>query len=314
MSSKEDEAADAVMCCASCGIAAVDNVKLKNCACGLVKYCSDACQKDHRSKHKKLCKKRLAENRDRDLFTQPDSSHWGECPVCCLPLPLDPRKSCMARCCCKMICRGCNYAHQMREIEQGRHPKCAYCREPVPETVEEGQKSVMKRVKKNDPAALCDVGIMHHNEGDYQAALEYFTKAADLGDAGSWGDAGAHFELSNMYYEGHGVEKDKKKELYHLEEAAMRGHAWARNNLGCFEWENGRFERAVKHWIIAANLGHQNSLKGLKDSFIRGLISKDDYATALRTYQAVVDEMKSLQREEAEACFEAKGTEEIRRS
>ena len=81
MSGKEDEAADTVMHCASCGIAAVDNVKLKNCACGLVKYCSVACQKNHRSKHKKMCRKRLAELRDKDLFEQPRATHYGECPI-----------------------------------------------------------------------------------------------------------------------------------------------------------------------------------------------------------------------------------------
>ena len=94
MSTEGDEAAD-IMCCASCGIAAVDNVKLKKCACGLVKYCSIACQKNHRSKHKKMCKKRLAELRDKDLFMPPDSSCYGDCPICCLPLSLDLQKSTM---------------------------------------------------------------------------------------------------------------------------------------------------------------------------------------------------------------------------
>ena len=33
--------------CANCGKAAVDNIKLKKCACNLVKYCSVVCQKNH---------------------------------------------------------------------------------------------------------------------------------------------------------------------------------------------------------------------------------------------------------------------------
>ena len=61
--------------CASCGIAAGDNIKLKICtACKLVKYCSVDCQKNHRPQHKKACKKRAAEIRDDDLFTQPEGS------------------------------------------------------------------------------------------------------------------------------------------------------------------------------------------------------------------------------------------------
>ena len=79
--------------CASCGVAAVDDTKLKKCACGLVKYCSADCQKNHRSRHKKACKKRLAEMHDKQLFTQNDISHREECPICCLPLSIDLKKS-----------------------------------------------------------------------------------------------------------------------------------------------------------------------------------------------------------------------------
>src|SRR6056300_1814789 len=110
--SSEEEQADEV--CASCGKAEVDDIKLKICtACHLVKYCSVTCQKNHRKQHKKMCKKRLAENRDRDLFTQPDESHIGECPICCLPLPIDVKNVFMP-CCSKRICNGCCYANQMR--------------------------------------------------------------------------------------------------------------------------------------------------------------------------------------------------------
>ena len=64
-----------VECCASCGIAGVDDVKLKDCsACHLVKYCGIECQKEHRPKHKKECKKRAAELRDEILFKQPEGT------------------------------------------------------------------------------------------------------------------------------------------------------------------------------------------------------------------------------------------------
>src|SRR5210317_1607867 len=111
-----DVAADEV--CANCGKAAVDNIKLKKCACDLVKYCSVACQKNNRPQHKKTCKKRMAEIKDGKLFTQPNERHWGECPICCLPLPLDKNKSAMNSCCCKRICRGCEYANYLREWEE----------------------------------------------------------------------------------------------------------------------------------------------------------------------------------------------------
>jgi hypothetical protein len=39
-----------------------------------------------------------------------------------------------------------------------------------------------------------------------------------------------------------------------LEEAAIGGNPFARHNLALIEMKNGRPERAVKHYIIAANL------------------------------------------------------------
>src|SRR6056300_1603248 len=109
MSSGVEQQGDDEEVCASCGKAAVNNVKLKLCtACKLVKYCSVECQKNHRPQHKKACKKRMAEIRDDRLFTQPDETYLGECPICCIPLPLDASKYGLYSCCCKLICIGCS--------------------------------------------------------------------------------------------------------------------------------------------------------------------------------------------------------------
>ena len=285
------------LCCASCGIAGVDNVKLKKCACGLVKYCSIACQKYHRSQHKKLCKKRLAELRDILLFKQPDGSNLGDCPICCLPLSNELKKSILMNCCCKLICNGCDYTDQKRVIKQGLHPRCPFCRDPTLRTKAEANKQLMKRAKKNDPAALFQMGANCFKEGDYGKALKYYTEAAGLNDARS------HYDLSCLYYEGRGIEKDTKKYVYHSEEAAIGGHPMARYNLGVNEVTNGRFDRAVKHFTIAANLGEHRSLQVLKDLHAKGNARKEDYSDALRAYQAAVDATKSTEREESEAYY-----------
>ena len=108
--------AEADICCASCGIAEVDDVKLTECdGCDLVRYCSDTCQEDHRSEHEVKCEKRAAELRDELLFSQPESSHIGDCPICCLPMPLDDYKSMIYTCCSKTICVGCSFANDMYE-------------------------------------------------------------------------------------------------------------------------------------------------------------------------------------------------------
>ena len=128
-------------------------------------------------------------------------------------------------------------------------------------------------------------------------ALEFLTKAAELGNAR------AHFSLSLLYCEGKGVEKDEVKEIYHSEEAAIAGHPGARYNLGIEETNSGNFERARKHFIIAANLGDHDSLEALKHIYANGHASKDDYAGALRAFQAAVDAAKSSERENAEEAM-----------
>jgi len=81
----EEAESPAGMCCASCGIAEVDDITLKKCdACDLVivRYCGDTCQQDHLSQHDRACKERAAELRDEILFRQPESSHLGDCLIC----------------------------------------------------------------------------------------------------------------------------------------------------------------------------------------------------------------------------------------
>jgi hypothetical protein len=289
-----------IVCCTSCGVAEIDDVKLKRCddGCDLVKYCSDECHKIHREQHEEECMKRKAELHDIKLFTQSEMSHHGECPICCLPLPLDPAKSALMTCCCKLICMGCNYTTKKREIDQGLEQRCAFCREPAPKSQEEGLKQIMKRIKKNDPVAMTEMAKKHLEEGDYGKAFEYLTQAAELGDATANGI------LGGSYRTGEGIEKDEKKAVYHLEQAAIGGHTSARSLLAKYEMMNCRFERAVKHQIIAANLGYEPSLKPIKYMFVAGIVSKEEYAAALRGFQAAVNETKSAEREKGEAFFE----------
>ena len=153
----------------------------------------------------------------------------------------------------------------------------------------------MKRVEANDPVALREMGSRRNDEGDFKGAVEYWIKAAELGDVK------AHFQLSWSYRYGKGVEKDEKKEVYHREQAAIGGHPEARYSLGATEWNNGRYERAIRHYVIAAKLGDDDSMKRLKDGLQHGFISKDDFASTLRAHHAAVRSTKSPQREAAEA-------------
>ena len=181
-------------------------------------------------------------------------------------------------------------------MQESLEQNCPFCRTAVPETGDFSD--LMRRVEANDPVAICEMGHMRYEEGDYDRSLEYYAKAAVLGDID------AHFSLSCMYREGVGVEKDEKKLVHHLEEAAIGGDPFARSHLGVIEMRNGRPDRAVKHWIIAGKLGNDMSLENLKSNYREGLVSKEDFAAALRGHQAAVDATKSPQREMAETVLE----------
>ena len=301
--SEDNQAGTSSSCCASCGIAECDDIKLKECdGCDLVRYWSDECQQIHQSEHEEACKKRAAELRDELLFKQPESTHMGDCPICSLPLPLVGKKSTLFLCCSKVVCNGCRYAHQKRQIEQRLQQSCPFCRELLPETEEEIDERRMKRVEVKDPVAICREGGEQRKKGDNIKAFDYFTKAAELGDAD------AHYKLPIVYLDGVGVEKDEGKASHHWEEAAIRGHPVARYNLGWHEGINNKnSERAVKHWIIAAAQGHDGSIKELMKKFREGYVSKEELASALRAHKTAVDATKSPQREVGEQYFRSMG-------
>jgi len=293
---KVEKAAE--MCCASCGITTdVNDMKLKECTdFDLVRYCSDKCQQEHQTQHEAISKDRAAELRDEILFRQPESTHVGDCPICLLPLRLDPAKSLFYSCCSKMICKGCDHANKLRQREEQLECTCPFCRQVLPDTQDGVDKNFMNRAAtNNDPVALRLMGMKHYREGDYDAAFKCHTKAVDLGDVG------AKFHLAHLYMGGEGVDKDMKMGLHYYEEAAIAGHPRARYSRACYEMVDGRIDRAVKHWIIAANLGDDDSIQTLKGFYARGEVSKEEFAAALRAHYAAVDATKSPQREAAEA-------------
>ena len=123
--------------------------------------------------------------------------------------------------------------------------------------------------------------------------------------AGELGHAAAYFNLGTAYYNGEGVEKDTEKAKYYYELAAIGGDVTARFNLGAFEEEEeeeGNMSRAVKHWMISAGAGDNDSLKNIQECFVNGHVTKDDFEKALRAHKKAKDEMKSDQRDAAAAA------------
>ena len=290
--------------CANCGKGEDTSCNLKACtACKMVKYCNRECQIAHRPQHKKECKKRAKEIHDEKLFKQPPPDD--DCPICFLRLPTLATGRTYMACCGKVICCGCIHAVQLRAALARRKEDdiCPFCRTPPPTTDEELIKRFEKRIELNDARAMHDFGC-YHAQG-YHGLAQNYAKALELWHrGGELGCAASCSEIAYTYDIGDGVERDKTKALYYWELSAMNGSAHARLKLGVMEEEGRNYDRALKHFMIAAKDGDLSSLKNIQIMFMNRDATKDDYADALRSYHACLDEIKSNQRDEAAASKE----------
>ena len=96
---------------------------------------------------------------------------------------------------------------------------------------------------------------------------------------------------------------DENKAKYYYELAAMGGNMVARYNLGNNDYVAGNMVRAMKHYTISAGAGHDKSLKKIRECFLNGYATKDDFEKALRAHKEAKDEMTSDQREAAAAFY-----------
>ena len=232
------------------------------------------------------------------LFKQPPKE---DCPICNLLLPTLASGAMYKSCCGKIICCGCRRAPVYdnlgnKIIEQ----KCPFCRTPAPTSIEEYNERLQKRVEVGDAEAIFQLGI-YYRDGKYGCpqddvkALELFIRAGELGCNKAYNNIGYAYE------NGEGVEMDKKKADHYYKLAAMGGNVYARYNLGAVEEDAGNINRALKHYMIAAGGGFEKSLKQIQTLYTNGHATKDDYAKALRAYQAYLVEIKSAQRDAAAA-------------
>ena len=150
----------------------------------------------------------------------------------------------------------------------------------------------------NDPNATFMLGMDYFDGGngfqqDIDKALELFQRAAELGSID------AHCNLGDIYFNGN--KANYKKGKYRLEIAAMAGHVLARHNLGVLEGKDGNYHRAMKHFLISASAGDDDSVKAVQDGYRNCLVTKDNFEVTLRAHKKSQDEMKSEWRDHAVA-------------
>ena len=301
-------------CCAECG--EEGGASLNTCkSCMLVSYCNAKCKKKHRSKHKKQCRRHVAELRDKALFKDPPPKE--ECPICFLLMPVQliccillPPATITSvplydfaiantelaskgirtyyPCCGKSVCKGCVHSFS----KSGHHDKCPFCNSYRRKTEEERIQEMMRRVEANDATSINLMADSYYEglngvQQDRTAAMELYARSAGLG-CGL-----AHSKFACIYHEG----GDLKKAKFHFEAAAMAGHEGARFNLGVMEYNSGNMERAIKHWTIAASAGHYRAMHHLRTGFEGGFVSRESIDSSLTAYNNSRAEMRSKARD-----------------
>ena len=223
-----------------------------------------------------------------------------------LPLPSLSTGHKYYECCGKKVCSGCVFAptyDNLGNIIGNGGDKCPFCRTPATESDKENIKRLKKRIEVGDANAIFGLGCFYDNgmygmTQDHEKALELYHVAGELGCAK------AYHNIGSAYHFGKGVERDNKKADQYYELAAIGGHATARGNLGNSEFRAGNWDRALKHWLIAAGDGYNDSVKNMQQLYMDGNATKGDYAKALRAYQKYLEEIRSEQRDNAAAYEE----------
>ncbi|EJK67100.1 hypothetical protein THAOC_11911 [Thalassiosira oceanica] len=166
---------------------------------------------------------------------------------------------------------------------------------------------VRARVAKRDHEAIFFLGQQYFYgqlglQKDMRKGVELYTEAV------YFGSVDALFNLGLAYYKGEGVQKDVAKAAEFYEKAAMQGCPLSRHRLGCYEIKfRGNYDRAVRHFLISAKMGHEESVETIKEMFKAGVATKEQYAEALKGYQDAAEEMKSHDRDEVSALRKSCG-------
>ena len=244
-----------------------------------------------------------------DLFNN-DPPPKEDCPICMQPIPhssgLCGVHTSYMPCCGKVLCFGCTIAEE-EEINKGNLKKwCAFCRLPLPETNKEKLRRYHKRMELNDANAFFVLGCAYQDgldgnlglSKDMKKASELLIQAADLGSCRAHyhiGQACLNFAIEKDDNETQD-ESDIDMALHYMKLAAIGGHEKASYYLGLNEALDGNSRIAMKHYIIGARGGFEECLKKVGEGYKAGHVTKDEYATTLRAYQSIKNEMKSKQR------------------
>ena len=245
---------------------------------------------------------------DRGLFDKPPPPE--DCPICMVPLPLDPLLSTYKICCGKLICGACYWEHQrathllnVEKAAEGEEPRvedtCAFCKTPLPTSEDEVRKRTQARAELNDPVAIHQLAFMYQegeaglpkDEGKY---LQLQQRAADMGLPP------ALYNLATDLIDGGtSLGRDGAKGRQYLKMAAKKGLVQARTELAVIEFRGGNRDAAVQHFRIAEAAGSEEAIGALRTIHRRDghLLSESELEASRQSMEEAQNEVHSESRD-----------------
>lgn len=254
------------------------------------------------------------ETADIDLFAPPPPTE--DCPICCIPMPRDECDKAFFACCGVTICAGCDekktfdnlvknmlkFGVDSKQAEENVN-KCAFCRQPTVEGVENEIKALEELIEKErDPESLNQLAIQYVKgegvEQDPEKELELRIQAAEMGHEHCIGVIGLLYRTTwrvafQPYFRAF------------LEVAAKKGSITHREYLA--KWGDLPFEISIKHWMVGAKAGSQKSLDEVMKAYKNGKLEKEELSNILREFQASNDIVKSHDRDVYTKRYDGKG-------
>jgi len=191
--------------------------------------------------------------------------------------------------------------------------KCQFCRNNPPNDLKDRLSALKKLVECGNKSAMALLaGAYRNGEGvlvDHKSKIELHHMTARAGGAL------ACYRLGIMYWEGKTldgivIKKDERKAKRLFTKGARLGDPTCLCNLGVIRSEDYSKDDYVQYVLKAASSGCQTALDTVKKLYMVIFIPKREYANALRSFQAVHDEINSEARKRFNKRLASKQTME----
>ena len=192
-------------------------------------------------------------------------------------------------------------------MKSGEPPTCAFCREPIPQSLEEALVRAEKRVERKDPNAMFHIALVYGYGLDGMPMDQAKGKRL-LREAAGLGLPDAQFTLGDYYRHGKmGFEQNEEEALKYFKEAAEGGDVLSRHNIGMAEGIKGNNVAAIRHLRLSASGGDRSSIEVLITGFETGMIHHGDLAETLQAMYRARAEMTSGDRDKFIAYLKSNG-------